>query len=333
MFSSRQYVKGIEAVPDTWLFKYYLNLPETLTGQLVRINSIFNENDKTPSMFLYVDKYEKKYVFKCHSSGRFGGGVALVQALFNLNFKDACAKIVNDYYTFCKDGEYQKVTVQAVNLKWIVENEVVRPWTKGDAKFWLQYNIGSSLLGTYNVLPLASYTLTQVDGDTGQIVKSYYYESQSCYGYYSNGSIYKIYNPKSKTQKFLTLDKYLQGTDQLQNHKTLVIASSLKDIMSIKSLGLTIDCIAPSSESAKLRKEEIELYKEKYEHVVVCMDSDTAGIASMKYYEETYGLPFLYLPREKDISDIIKVHGKEVALHDFYPKLQAAIEKYIDKKM
>ena len=62
------------------------------------------------------------------------------------------------------------------------------------------------------------------------------------------------------------------------------------------------------------------------------MDSDTAGIASMKYYEETYGLPFIYLPREKDISDIIKVHGKDVALHDFYPKLQAAIDKYIDKK-
>ena len=61
------------------------------------------------------------------------------------------------------------------------------------------------------------------------------------------------------------------------------------------------------------------------------MDSDTAGIASMKYYEETYDLPFIYLPREKDISDIIKHHGKEVTLYDFYPKLQRAIEKYVKK--
>ena len=34
---------------------------------------------------------------------------------------------------------------------------------------------------------------------------------------------------------------------------------------------------------------------------------------------------------EKDISDIIKHHGKEVALYDLYPKLLRAIEKYIEK--
>jgi hypothetical protein len=61
------------------------------------------------------------------------------------------------------------------------------------------------------------------------------------------------------------------------------------------------------------------------------MDSDEAGINSMKFYEKEYGLPFIYLPREKDISDIIKHHGKEVALYDFYPKLQRAIEKYVKK--
>jgi hypothetical protein len=39
----------------------------------------------------------------------------------------------------------------------------------------------------------------------------------------------------------------------------------------------------------------------------------------------------VYLPREKDISDIIKIHGRQTALYDLYPKLQNAIEKYIEK--
>lgn len=101
--------------------------------------------------------------------------------------------------------------------------------------------------------------------------------------------------------------------------------------MAIKSLGLTVDCIAPNSETSKLTSEQIDAYKTMYRYVVVCMDSDNAGIKSMKYYEETYNLPFVYLPREKDISDIIKHHGKEVALLDFYPKLQNAMEKYVNK--
>ena len=99
--------------------------------------------------------------------------------------------------------------------------------------------------------------------------------------------------------------------------------------MAIKSIpGLDVDVIAPDSENTKLDPELIDALKNDYEAVVTYMDSDAAGIASMKYYFETYNLPFCYIPLEKDFSDIVKVHGIKKAVYAFVPVLDKAIAKY-----
>jgi len=60
MFSSRRYLGSLESIPDAWIFKYYLGLAHDFTGRSMKIKSIFNPNDKTPSMFVYVDKASNK---------------------------------------------------------------------------------------------------------------------------------------------------------------------------------------------------------------------------------------------------------------------------------
>jgi hypothetical protein len=332
MFSSRQYLGSLDNIPDAWIYKYYLGLTHDFTGRSVKIKSIFNPNDKTPSMFIYVDKDTNKIVFKCHSTGMFGDAHKLVQDLYNLTKEQACEKIVKDYQEFCKTGEYQDIEIIACTKRWSITDYKVRGWTNLDAKFWLQFNIGSSMLNKYEVIPLEYYEVSEVDTTTGEMSNSFVNNGDYMYGYFANNELYKVYNPKAKKLKFyLQKRDYIQGYNQLKGHDTLVIASSLKDVMAIDSLGLTIDCIAPNSESTKLTSNDIHEFQMRYQHIVVCMDSDEAGINSMKFYEKEYGLPFIYLPREKDISDIIKHHGKEVALYDFYPKLQRAIEKYVKK--
>lgn len=332
MFSSRKFFNSVNDVPDAWIFKYYLGLSHDFNGRTIRVKSIFNVNDKTPSMFVYLNKNTNRIVYKCHSTGKSGDAIKLVEELFELSFLKASEKIVNDYFEFCKTGKYIEVEIVTSNVKWSVIDCKTRSWCRHDAEFWLQYNIGSSLLEKYNVLPIDSYKVAQVNSETGEVSNIIENTGPNIYGYFSSDGLYKVYNPKSKRFKFfLQNGNYTQGTEQLENHKTLVIASSLKDVMAIKSLGLTVDCIAPNSESTKLSSSQIEEYKSLYKHIVVYMDSDQAGINSMQYYEETFGLPFVYLPREKDISDIIKHHGKTVALYDFYPKLQNAIEKYVKK--
>lgn len=332
MFSSRKFFKSVDEIPDAWIFKYYLGLAEDFTGKSIRVRSIFNKNDKTPSMFVYLNKELNKIVYKCHSTGKAGNSITLVQELYDLPFHDACEKIIKDYYDFCKTGEYKPQVITVSNIKWTVTDYTVRSWCVHDAEFWLQFNIGSSILSTYRVFPLSYYKVAQVNCSTGEIIEAREHTGRHMYGYFVGEKLYKLYNPMNKRFKFFLEDgSYTQGFEQLEGHDTLVIASSLKDVMAIKSLGLTIDCIAPNSESTKLTTAQIESYKDMYKHVIVCLDSDEAGINSMKYYKEKYNLPFIYLPREKDISDIIKHHGKDAALYDFYPKLQSAIEKYVKK--
>lgn len=332
MFSSRKYFKSVDDVPDAWIFKYYLGLSQDFTGRSLRVKSIFNVNDKTPSMFVYFNQMTNKIVYKCHSTGKSGDAVKLVEELYGLSFQQACEKIVYDYYEFCKTGKYVTLEITSVNTRWSVVDYKLRSWYTYDAKFWLQYNIGSSLLDRFEVRPLEYYKVAQVNSETGEISNVIENHGDTIYGYFNGDKLYKVYNPKAKRFKFFLQDgNYTQGSNQCEGHDTLVIASSLKDVMSIKSLGLTVDCVAPNSESTKLSFSQIEGYKKSYKHVIVCLDSDEAGVKSMKHYDEEYNLPFVYLPREKDISDIIKHHGKQVALYDFYPKLQRAIERYLEK--
>ena len=58
------------------------------------------------------------------------------------------------------------------------------------------------------------------------------------------------------------------------------------------------------------------------------MDSDQPGINSMQKYKELYNLPFVYLPQEKDLSDIIKTQGPNNALQYLAPVLHRSLDKY-----
>ena len=42
MFNTKNIVGEGQDVPSTWVFQYYLDLPEKLTGQDIKIKSIFN---------------------------------------------------------------------------------------------------------------------------------------------------------------------------------------------------------------------------------------------------------------------------------------------------
>jgi len=328
MFTSKNHL-SIDDIPSGWIFNYYMNIPIKLTGQSMSVKSIFNLKDSNPSMVLYVHKTKNKYVFKCHSSGRYGDGINLVSYILKLDFVDTCKRIIKDYTKYINDGDDSFMGGEELEYtNWKVTNHVVRGWMKKDAEYWLKYNIGSSLLTKYCVKPLEYFEMSEINPKDGTTLRTFTSDEVS-YGYFTKaGELYKIYKPHNRKRKFLKIEDYIQGSEQLEKRNTLVITSSLKDIMAIKSLGLTVDVIAPDSESTKLTKQQLKQFANKYQYITVCMDSDEAGIKAMKYYKDNFNLPMIYLPREKDISDIVKHHGVKVAIEDFYPRLHTAMEKY-----
>ena len=291
-------------VPQTWIFEFYCGLNEALHGQDVKIKSLFNPAERTPSMVIYFKN--GVYKFTDFSTGRFGTAKDLVMQLFDLSMSEAHSKILEDYTKFGKNAYSLPSLTEESRFQ--VSSFNTRAWNELDAKFWTQFGIGSSLLSLYNVRPLESYTMSKEtpEGTVDIVTKAQY-----VYGYFkANGELYKIYQPKRTEFKFLNVGSYIQGSEQLLYSKpTLIICSSLKDIMSLMALGLDVEAVAPNSENTMLPKNVITAYMCKYKKILTLFDNDKAGDLAMTKYEEIFGIRGVYLNLSKDLSDSVRDFG------------------------
>jgi hypothetical protein len=112
MISTKNLITDLNQIPREWVFEYYLNLKEKLSGQDVKILSIFNARDKVPSMFIYYDVVSRSYKFKDFSSGNQGDSIELVKALFNMPTRGhATYKILEDYQIYIKNNTIAVVDI------------------------------------------------------------------------------------------------------------------------------------------------------------------------------------------------------------------------------
>ena len=325
MLKTKNLVSSIKEVPYTWIFEHYCKLPEKLTGQDLKIKSMFNPKERTPSMCIYYDKRASKYKFKDFSTDKGGDAFNLVKELKNVNFFGATSDIIENYNEFIlhNNGGYD-VKEFKERSKYKVASTEVRGWTTADQYYWTKFNIGSRLLEEHNVKPLQSYTMMkEEDGETKELEIS----GPNIYGYFkNNGELYKIYQPKVQDKKFIKVDDYVQGAEQLQGKPYLIITSSLKDLMALKSLKLkNIDVIAPDSENTMIKKELMELYKQQYKQVVTVFDNDEAGKKAMYKYFETYNVPFIHLKMSKDLADSVRDFGPMETIMNLVPPLTKKI--------
>jgi 5S rRNA maturation endonuclease (ribonuclease M5) len=311
MISTKNLVSDLQDVPREWVFEYYLNLKEKLIGQDIKMLSAFNVKDKVPSMFIY--RNGDYYKFKDFSSGFQGDHIELVKCLFNYDTRSkAVSKILNDYQEYLKyNAPAERGPIQ-FHDKFKVTDFQMRHWNSQDSKFWMSFRISSAILERYNVVPLEFFTMekTEVDGS----ITSYRFAKPYVYGYFrEDGELYKIYMPKVPEKKFIKIQNYTQGMDQLQyDSKYLLIVSSLKDLMSFKKLGIgNIECIAPDSENTMIGESVINKLREKYSKIIVLFDNDEPGVKAAQRYQDKYDIPHVILDMSKDLSDSVRDHGIE----------------------
>jgi len=312
MISTKNFISHQNEIRSGWVFQHYLTLPEKLTGQDLQITSVFNPSERTPSMFIYLDPSSMEYKYKDFSTGKQGSKVDIVQELFNLTYSEALFRITEDYNAHILSGnfwednkdEYKPVAKYKIDH---IEMEV--GFSEQDQQYWLQYNIGSSLLKEYNVLPLEYYTMVK---STDEGVNKLVIENNMMYGFYdkTRTKCYKIYQPMQKKHKFIKIASHLQGFDQLKYDKDyLVICSSLKDAMCLKSFDFGLEVIAPDSENTMIKPYIIENLKSKYKKVLTLLDNDQAGHDAMSKYKKAHNINPIYLKSEKDLSDAVAKYG------------------------
>jgi DNA primase len=324
MISTKNLVSGINDVPDYWIFEHYCNLNEKLTGQDIKIKSLFNPTERTPSFVVF--NTNGGYLYKDFSSGNGGSPVKMVMELYGLDYGAAVNKIVKDYREYLNTGTTDDIRTFKKMAKYKIVDFAKRSWTKGDAKFWTQFGIDSDTLSHYNVYPVGDYTMEkEEDGD----VKRLSITGSNLYAYTRiDGTVYKMYQPMNTDYKFLKAKNYIQGTDQLKFEKpNLIICSSLKDIMSLSKFGFNAEFVAPDSENTIIPPGAISMYRVKYKSIVTLFDYDSAGMKAAEKFTQTYDIPGVILPLSKDLSDSVRDYGLEKTREVLYPLLKEAINK------
>jgi hypothetical protein len=323
MISTKNLIYDLADVPREWIFEHYLNLTEKLTGQDLKIKSVFNLREKTPSMCIYMDK-NNIYKFKDFSSGNGGDTLSLVQNLFNLSTRGhASFKIIEDYNQYVLNNGFNPINSYKQQSRYKVTDFEIRHWNTLDQKYWMGYKIGSKLLEKYNVSPLEYYIMQKTDEN--EVLSSITIKGNYIYGYFKeDGSLYKIYQPKVKDSKFIKVRDYIQGSEQLTYDKPfLVITSSLKDLMAYNKLKfINSEAIAPDSENTMIPENIMNSLSTKYQDVCLLFDNDEPGIKSAERYKSKYGFNYVILNMEKDLSDSIKVHGIETVRKELLPLLR-----------
>jgi hypothetical protein len=327
MISTKNLISDLRDVPREWVFEYYLNIKEKLTGQDIKILSAFNAKDKVPSMCIYHDPMAGFYKFKDFSSGFQGDCIELVKALFNMPSRGhATNKILCDYQEFISNNTHLEQREYKTHDKFKVVDYEIRHWNTLDQQYWMRYKIGSKLLEHYNVSPLKYFTMEKKDLDDALI--SFKFERPYMYGYFRNdGSLYKVYMPKNIDKKFIKVENYVQGIDQLTFKKDyLIITSSLKDLMTFQKLQIAnAECIAPDSENTMIGESVMQELSKRYIKIIVLFDNDKPGIQAAERYKLKYGFNYVILTMEKDLSDSIEKYGVEKTRELLLPLLKKAL--------
>jgi hypothetical protein len=318
MLSTKNLISDVKLVPSTWIFEHYCKLPDKLVGQDLKVKSLFNPKERTPSMCIYFDQKKSIYKFKDFSTDTGGGAIDLVKHLYQCSFGQASGTIIEDYNEFIlhNNGGFDVQEFKSYS-KYRVKDTTTRPWTTADQYYWTKFNIGSRLLDEHNVRPLQSYIMAKEEDGQNKELEIL---GKHLYGYFtSDNQVYKIYQPTVKDKKFIKVANYIQGSEQLKGHDYLVITSSLKDLMALKSLKLSVDVIAPDSENTMIKQEVIDKYKNQYKKIITIFDNDEAGLRAMKKYQEHYDIPYVHLKMSKDLADAIRDFGPREVMINLVP--------------
>jgi len=297
----------LERVDEFTLYCHYLGF-EPQHGAMY--TSPLREDDDKPSFGVYTSRFRKdvEYMWKDAGRGLHGDIFDLVKSLYGLdNRRQALLKIKQDFGLAPGSIVTSKVRLYVpkpkVNFKIRIKS---RAFHSRDLDYWKQFNVDLPLLHAYNVTAIGMYWML-ADQESPGFPRTPGYA-------YRIWDRYKLYFPFERREFKFRNDfdeRHLEGFCQLQhNSNLLIITKALKDVMTLRSVGY--EAVSARGESTMVPPEFMELFKQRYAHILVLMDND--GKHKGLEYTRQYGIPFVQVPPElghKDISDFCKGEGAE----------------------
>ena len=271
--------------------------------------------DNTPTCSFYRNK-SGELIFHDFSGDFYGNFINVVMRKYNVGYYKAIEIIAKDF-GFIEGSEDVEIIIPKSKTK-IEKSEPaniqveIKEFTKKELSWWKEYGITKEILNKFHVYSCKNIFLN------GELVNTN--NNNLIFGYYGGKKdkleLWRIYFPGRKTYRFLTNwpSKKIQGYNQLpKDGKLLVITKSMKDCMTLYSLG--IPAIAPNSEHIFINDNMLNELKTRFKYIVVMYDNDLPGISNMNKIKRKHPeLIYYFIPRKydvKDISDFYKKYKKK----------------------
>ena len=329
----------LNEISDLDIYRFYSGKEVVLKGGLLS-----PLRDETKPSFGYFKGDSGEILFNDFVLGK-GDCIKFVQLKFGLTFFEALSKVVIDFNLNNK-FEFKKVFKTSKMYdpsRFKSRNKVLSEASKYDIQinsdsfdkkdydYWSQYNITPRILGYYEVFKVKNLFL----GDNLITPQNLCYAFRE---FKDNKLSFKIYQPFSSSFKWITNhnESVWQGWRQLpKKGKILIITKSLKDVMTIVS-NFKLPATSLQAESVIPKDSVIEELKERFENIFLLYDNDYNSSTNWgrklgKNISEKFNIPQIEIPekyKSKDISDLIKNHGKEKTLK----VLKKIIKEKYDKK-
>lgn len=272
--------------------------------------------DRSPTCSIVP--WKGKVIYKDFGSGDSHDCFSYIQAKYGLTFSEAMRVIDTDFGLGLQSGTVIKSQIAITyGTQDVIERrptkieKKARQWNVEDKNFWSQFHIPKHLLTKFGVQPIDYFWINEAR-----------YRCHSLSYVYNINGRYKVYRPFETEGKWYsnTSKDDIQGWRQLKDNGDIVIlASSLKDVMCLNVLGY--EAIALQSEMQMPSTELIKQLSERFTVVAVLYDNDfekdaNPGQTMANKICAEFNLINIILPahyKSKDISDLMRDHGVEVA--------------------
>jgi len=323
----------LKKVEPYQIFAYYI-------GKDIKLNKVLQSplrKDKKPSFSIHISRTGYMY-YNDWATGDWGGAIQFVMKLLNLSdMYSAAAQINSDMNAGLLDDrmdtngniEYKgfKTHFKQEEIEKIAKNTAsdvkisVRRWEKNDLKYWASFGITERILTYYNVFPCQRVFLNKmvIYVNNPRVFKPAY-----AYAFYKDSEYtYKIYQPMNPDYKWTSNVDFsvLQGWDQMpETHKVLILTKSLKDVMTLRSLG--IPALATQGELMGVKPHIYQQLKERFKEIYLLFDFDYGGVkGTQKLRKLIPELKFFFIQNLshrtdgfKDISDFRVEHTSKECL-------------------
>lgn len=290
----------LEQVDEYLLYCFYTGFEPELH---IKYRAPYRD-DSSPSWGIFERKVKKgnfEFGWKDQGTGKFGDIYDLVKLVCKLGTRAAAIGRVREDFIFGNKKEVIRDVARPISkpARIAIKSKTM---VATDIAWWAQFGITPELLKRYHVTRISHYWMFE-----NQASPNFPYDAAYAYRVYDH---YKLYFPhRVKDFRFRNDygDMHLEGFCQLEfNTDTLIITKSLKDVMTLRSLGF--EAVSPRGEHTPVHHVFMAGFGTRYHRIFTLFDNDG------KHRGWDYKLPAIEIPPdsgEKDVSDYYRKYGKE----------------------